>query len=74
MQTGAWVAIKLAADAPSVPRNVPYEAAVYAQLEGIEGIPRIHWYGKDQDAHLLVMDRLGPTLEQLKPFAGRRSR
>ena len=66
MQTGAYVAIKFIMDHPSFPREIPYEAAVYAQLEGVRGIPRIHWYGTDQGAHVLVMDRLGPTLEQLK--------
>ncbi|KAF9479534.1 kinase-like protein, partial [Pholiota conissans] len=47
---------------------LPYEAAVYAQLDGIQGIPRIHWYGQEMNANVLVMDKLGPNLEELRRF------
>ena len=42
-----------------------YEARVYQQLGG-SAIPRIHWSGSDGGADVIVMDRLGPTLEQLR--------
>lgn len=42
LHTGAGVALKFEVINPSVSSTLPYEAAVYAQLEGVEGIPRIH--------------------------------
>ncbi len=46
--------------------SLPYEATVYKLLRGHEGIPRIHWYGMHADAHIIVMDRLGPNLQHLR--------
>jgi hypothetical protein len=69
VHTGAGVAIKFELmNHPDDPPTLPYEAAIYAQLEGIQGIPRIHWSGQDMNANVLVMDKLGPNLEQLRHF------
>jgi len=62
VHTGADVAIKF----EPTPTTLPYEAAVYAQLEGVPGVPRIHWSGKERNAYVIVMDKLGPNLEQLR--------
>lgn len=45
---------------------LPYEAKVYELLRGHEGIPRIHWYGMHGGAHVMIMDKLGPNLQQLR--------
>ncbi|KDQ23520.1 hypothetical protein PLEOSDRAFT_52844 [Pleurotus ostreatus PC15] len=50
------------------PSTLPYEAAIYAQLEGVEGIPHIHWSGQDRNANVIVMDKLGLNLEHLRRF------
>ncbi|KAG9223395.1 hypothetical protein CCMSSC00406_0007582 [Pleurotus cornucopiae] len=68
LHTGAGVALKFEVIDPSVPSSLPYEAAVYAQLKGVEGIPRIHWFGQDKNANVLVMDKLGLNLEHLRRF------
>lgn len=68
MHTGAGVALKFEVIDPSVPSTIPYEAAVYAQLEGVEGIPHIRWSGQDKNANAMVMDKLGLNLEQLRRF------
>ncbi|KAF9475736.1 putative casein kinase [Pholiota conissans] len=69
VHTGASVAIKYELIGhPSKPETLPYEAAVYAQLEGVQGISRIHWYGQETNTNVLVMDKLGPNLEQLRRF------
>lgn len=68
LHTGAGVALKFEVINPSVPSTLPYEAAVYAQLEGVEGIPRIHWFGQDKNANVLVMDKLGLNLKHLRHF------
>lgn len=62
------VALKYQPCESSNPNQVAYEAAIYAQLEGVQGIPRVHWSGTDNEASVLVMDKLGPTLEQLRRF------
>lgn len=64
--TGAGVAIKFEVTNPAEPSTLPYEAAIYAQLEGVRGVPRIHWSGVDQNAHVLIMDKLGPNLQKLR--------
>ena len=52
------------------------EKRVYEVLQGGLGVPRIHWFGVDQltgrDYNILVMDLLGPSLEDLFHFCSRR--
>ena len=38
----------------------------------LEGIPNIHWYGQEGDYNIMVMDRLGGSLEDLFVFCKRR--
>ncbi len=47
---------------------LPFEAQVYKLLHGHEGIPRIHWHGMDGGAHIMIVDKLGPNLQQLRRF------
>ncbi|TCD63905.1 hypothetical protein EIP91_004784 [Steccherinum ochraceum] len=66
MHTGKLVALKYQPVESSNPNQVAYEAAVYAQLEGVRGVVPIRWSGTDGEASVLVMDRLGPTLGDLR--------
>ncbi|TFK54776.1 kinase-like protein, partial [Heliocybe sulcata] len=68
MDTGAEVAVKFEPIHPDVRESLPYESAIYAQLEGVTGIPRIHWSGPEHGAYVLVMDKLGPNVEELRRF------
>ena len=36
------------------------------------GIPHIKWYGSEKDHNILVIDLLGPSLEDLFTFCSRR--
>ncbi|GJJ08135.1 hypothetical protein Clacol_002343 [Clathrus columnatus] len=63
LYTGSHVTIKFSFDT----LTLPYEAAVYAQLKGVPGLPRVHWNGSGK-GYALVMDKLGPNLAQLKSF------
>ena len=49
-----------------------YESKLYKILHGGIGIPHIRWYGTERDYNVLVMDLLGPSLEDLFNFCGRR--
>ncbi|XP_020872652.1 casein kinase 1-like protein 4 isoform X3 [Arabidopsis lyrata subsp. lyrata] len=48
-----------------------YEVKLYRILEG-GGIPRMRWFGVDGTENALVMDLLGPSLEDLFVYCGRK--
>ncbi|KAJ6438981.1 casein kinase I isoform delta [Purpureocillium lavendulum] len=54
------------------PRILEDEASIYRALAGGPGIPRIFWYGQQDDYYVLVQELLGPSLEDLFNFCGRR--
>ncbi|XP_057501299.1 casein kinase 1-like protein 3 [Actinidia eriantha] len=49
-----------------------YEAKLYNILQGGSGIPGIKWSGIDGEDNILVMDLLGPSLEDLFVYCGRK--
>ncbi|XP_023363494.1 casein kinase I-like isoform X2 [Otolemur garnettii] len=68
---GEEVAIKLESLKAKYPLLL-YESKLYKVLQGGIGIPHIWWYGQDKDYNILVMDLLGPSLEDLFNFCSRR--
>ncbi|XP_023216135.1 casein kinase I-like [Centruroides sculpturatus] len=64
------VAIKLESREVKYPRLL-YEGKFYEILQGGNGIPRIRWYGEESDFNVLVMDRLGISLENLFTLCSR---
>ena len=42
-----------------------YESKIYMSLQGGVGIPNIHWCGNQKNYNILIIDLLGPTLENL---------
>lgn len=71
--SGGEVAIKM----ESVHRKNPhllFECKVYRALSGGVGIPNIHWYGIEGDYTVMVMDLLGPSLEDLFAYCSRQFR
>ena len=40
-----------------------YESKLYMALQGGIGIPKIHWCGSQGNYNILIMDLLGPSLE-----------
>ncbi|KAI8073907.1 kinase-like domain-containing protein [Gongronella butleri] len=69
--SGEDVAIKMESVRAAHPQ-LEYEARVYKTLAGGVGIPFVRWYGKEGDHNVLVMDLLGPSMEDLFNFCKRR--
>lgn len=68
---GEEVAVKLESTKARHPQ-LQYESKLYKLLQGGVGIPHIRWYGQERDYNVLVMDLLGPSLEDLFNFCSRR--
>ncbi|CAO3628454.1 unnamed protein product [Cunninghamella echinulata] len=69
--TSEEVAIKLELIKAKHPQ-LEYEAKVYKALSGGVGIPFVRWYGTECDYHAMVIDLLGPSLEDLFNFVRRK--
>ncbi|TID21151.1 hypothetical protein CANINC_003431 [Pichia inconspicua] len=69
--SGEEVAIKLESTKAKHPQ-LEYEAKVYKALCGGVGIPFIRWYGTECDYHAMVIDLLGPSLEDLFGYCNRK--
>eukprot|EP01023_Acetabularia_acetabulum_P026311 TRINITY_DN25029_c0_g1_i2.p1 TRINITY_DN25029_c0_g1~~TRINITY_DN25029_c0_g1_i2.p1 ORF type:complete len:347 (+),score=33.06 TRINITY_DN25029_c0_g1_i2:49-1089(+) len=70
IQTGEEVAIKLELIKSRHPQLL-YEAKLYKYLQGI-GVPNVRWFGTEGDYNVMVMDLLGPSLEDLFNFCNRK--
>lgn len=68
---GEEVAIKLESIQTRHPQ-LHYESKLYKILEGGVGIPRIKWFGVEGDFSVMVMELLGPSLEDLFNFCERK--
>lgn len=71
IQTNEDVAIKLENVRTRHPQLL-YESKLYRLLQGGTGIPNIRWFGVEGDYNVLVMDLLGPSLEDLFTFCSRK--
>ncbi|XP_027039016.1 casein kinase I-like [Pocillopora damicornis] len=68
---GEDVAVKLESQKARHPQLL-YESKLYKILQGGNGIPKFRWYGQERDYNVLVMDLLGPSLEDLFNFCNRK--
>ncbi|CAD5174155.1 unnamed protein product [Musa acuminata subsp. malaccensis] len=71
IQTNEEVAIKLENVKTKHPQLL-YESKLYRILQGGTGIPNVKWYGVEGDYNVLVIDLLGPSLEDLFSFCSRK--
>jgi casein kinase 1 len=62
--TGEEVAVKLEPVKSKNPQLL-YESRVYRLLQGGVGIPNVYYFGVEGDYNVMVMDLLGPSLEDL---------
>eukprot|EP01118_Nematostelium_gracile_P003650 TRINITY_DN1421_c0_g1_i1.p1 TRINITY_DN1421_c0_g1~~TRINITY_DN1421_c0_g1_i1.p1 ORF type:complete len:399 (-),score=101.46 TRINITY_DN1421_c0_g1_i1:147-1343(-) len=65
------VAIKLESIRSKHPQLF-YEAKLYKILAGGVGIPYVRWFGVEGEYNVMVMDLLGPSLEDLFNYCGRK--
>ncbi|CAK9163225.1 unnamed protein product [Ilex paraguariensis] len=65
------VAVKIENNKTKHPQLL-YEAKLYNILQGGSGIPGTMWSGIDGDDNVLVLDLLGPSLEDLFVYCGRK--
>lgn len=71
VQTGEEVAIKLESLRSKHPQLL-YESKLYKVLAGGVGVPQVYWYGVNGDYSAMVIDLLGPSLEDLFTFCCRK--
>jgi casein kinase 1 len=65
------VAIKLEPVRTKHPQLL-YETKLYRILQGGVGIPNVHWFGVEGDYNVMVIDLLGPSLEDLFNYCKRK--
>ncbi|XP_057717989.1 uncharacterized protein LOC130932638 isoform X1 [Arachis stenosperma] len=71
IENAETVAIKMENRKTKQPQLL-YEAELYNLLKGGSGIPRVKWSGTDKDNNVLVLDLLGPSLEDLFYYCGKK--
>lgn len=52
--------------------QLEYESKVYKTLAGGVGVPFVRWFGTECDYNAMVLDLLGPSLEDLFNFCNRK--
>jgi len=68
---GEEVAVKLESQKCRHPQLL-YESKLYKILQGGLGIPHIRWFGQEKNYNVMVIDLLGPSMEDLFNFCSRR--
>jgi len=71
VQSGVDVAIKLESVKATHPQLL-YESKLYKILSGGVGVPNVHWYGVEGEYNVMVLDLLGPSLEDLFSVCNRK--
>ncbi|KAJ6725867.1 CASEIN KINASE-RELATED [Salix purpurea] len=71
VQSGEEVAVKLESVKTKHPQ-LHYESKLYMLLQGGTGIPHLKWFGVEVDYNVMVIDLLGPSLEDLFNYCNRK--
>ena len=71
IRTNEEVALKLEPVRTKHPQLL-YETKLYRILQGGVGVPNVHWFGVEGDYNVMVIDLLGPSLEDLLNYCKRK--
>ncbi|KHG25498.1 hypothetical protein F383_02331 [Gossypium arboreum] len=71
VQSGEEVAVKLESAKTKHPQ-LHYESKLYMLLQGGTGIPHLKWFGVEGEYNVMVIDLLGPSLEDLFNYCNRK--
>ncbi|OMO84456.1 hypothetical protein CCACVL1_10818 [Corchorus capsularis] len=71
IQTGEEVAIKMEPVKTKHPQ-LHYESKLYMLLQGGTGVPHLKWFGVEGDYNIMVIELLGPSLEDLFNYCNRK--
>ncbi|MQM06555.1 hypothetical protein Taro_039378 [Colocasia esculenta] len=71
IQSGEEIAIKLESVKSKHPQ-LHYESKLYMLLQGGTGIPHLKWFGVEGEYNIMVIDLLGPSLEDLFNYCNRK--
>ncbi|KAJ7954696.1 putative Casein kinase [Quillaja saponaria] len=71
VQSGEEVAVKLESAKTKHPQ-LHYESKLYVLLQGGTGIPHLKWFGVEGEYNVMVIDLLGPSLEDLFNYCNRK--
>ncbi|KAL0459381.1 UNVERIFIED_CONTAM: Casein kinase-like protein 9 [Sesamum latifolium] len=71
IQNGEEVAIKLEPVKTKHPQ-LHYESKIYMLLQGGTGVPNLKWFGVESEYNVMVIDLLGPSLEDLFNYCNRK--
>ncbi|VVB01184.1 unnamed protein product [Arabis nemorensis] len=71
IQTGEEVAVKLEPVKARHPQ-LQYESKIYMFLQGGTGVPHLKWFGVEGEYSCMVIDLLGPSLEDLFNYCNRK--
>ncbi|CAI9297355.1 unnamed protein product [Lactuca saligna] len=71
IQSGEEVGVKLEPTKTKHPQ-LHYESKVYMLLQGGTGVPSLKWFGIEGEYNIMVIDLLGPSLEDLFNYCNRK--
>ena len=71
IQTGKEVAVKFEQLKVRRPQVIE-EAKILQEFRGQTGFPKYLWYGRENNYHIMVIEMLGPSLEDLFVYCGRK--
>lgn len=71
IHTDEPIAIKFESASTKHPQLL-FESKVLKLLQGGLGIPEVHWCGTEEKSNIMIIDLLGPSLEDLFTFSSRK--
>ncbi|XP_078166587.1 casein kinase 1-like protein 10 [Carex rostrata] len=71
IQNGEEVAVKLEPVKTKHPQ-LQFESKIYMLLQGGTGVPHLKWFGVEGEYNVMVIDLLGPSLEDLFNYCNRK--